>query len=303
MLFYSLSFVMVFLAATGIRYLSLQIEWTQNLPQKNEAFLSIIFDAALWALSLSLYTSVLLTLSYAVRKKYFTLVTIAVLMILSTGFNLGLSSVLNNLKTVRTSSAVQSAPSEGFAYGGRGLILSNSINRNETTIVLLNGMAQPHGPGVMSIPDKTLEYQTSITGQNIPRVPFGYSIPRFMENFYNDITFNAGQIQDRYRQNFTSYLIYVSALIFMLCSFSFIMKISVWPQVNLFIGILVFRGILAIESFFNSPEIQEFFHLISGNLISVDMAVPIIFTGFGMLVYLYSILVFITKRHGNHGYI
>jgi hypothetical protein len=95
------------------------------------------------------------------------------------------------------------------------------------------------------------------------------------------------------------FMIYSGALLFLLSSLGFILKLSAWPMANLFIGCLAFRGILSLETFFNSPDMQNVFDSFIGNWLHVDMAVPMIFCLFGLLVNIYSILVFIAKRRSH----
>jgi hypothetical protein len=80
----------------------------------------------------------------------------------------------------------------------------------------------------------------------------------------------------------------------------FAIKFSAWPLANLFIGALAFRGILAVETFFNSPEMQEILDSFFKNLLPTTMAVPLIFFGFGLLAHTYSILIFIAKRRDDN---
>jgi uncharacterized membrane protein YfcA len=65
---------------------------------------------------------------------------------------------------------------------------------------------------------------------------------------------------------------------------------------NLFLGCLAFRGILALETFLNSPEMQDAFGSFLGSWLLASLTVPLIFCFIGLLVYLYSILVFLSKR-------
>jgi len=70
----------------------------------------------------------------------------------------------------------------------------------------------------------------------------------------------------------------------------------VWPLADLFLGALAFRGILAVETFLNTPEMQEIIGSYLDNKIPVSMAVPAVFFSFGLLVNIYAVLVYVIKR-------
>ena len=296
-LFFSLSFAVIFLAAMGIRYLSLRVEWARNLPQKPETFLTIIIAAAHWALSLAMYASILLALSYAARRRYFAPMTVLCVMILSMCFNFGISFALYHWEFVPP------AKTSVKQLGENGLILSNTLNRNETAVVLLKGTAEPFGPRVTAMPDRPLFFQesTANTNINLPPIPFVDNSPWFMKSLSIDIRLSEEQLQRRFDEGYRPYFIYAGALIFLLSSLGFAIKVSVWPLANLFLGALAFRGILAIETFFNSPEMRDLFDTFFKGLIPTAMAVPLIFFGFGLLVHSYSILIFIAKRRDDDG--
>ena len=296
LLFFSLSFTIIFLAATGIRFLTLWVEWVRYLPPKPESSLTLLITAAHWALSLTMYFTILLNLSYAARKNYSIPVTMISVIIVSLFLNFGISFLLYNWKHVPPAEVT------GRQMGESGLILSSSLNKNEAAVILLKGTAEPLGPRVTSIPDRPLMFHESTANVNIslPPIPFGDDTPWLLQSAIIDLRLNAEQLQQRFNESFLSYFIYVGALIFMLSSLGFIIKLSVWPLANLFLGILAFRGVLALETFLNSPEMRDVFGSLPGNIMSNVMAVPIIFFFFALLVNTYSILVFIAKRRDDN---
>ena len=295
-LFFSLSFVIIFLAATGFRYLSLIVDWARVLPQKPETYLTILITAAYWALSLATYLSIVITLSSAAKKNYFAPMIVICMMILTLGFNFGISSALYHW------GYVPPAYMEGRQMGEDGLILSNSLNRNETAVILLKGSAQPLGPRVTAMPDRPLFYQESTANAQVsfPPIPFTDNSPWFMKSVAIDLRLNAEQLQKRFNEGVIPYFIYAGSLVFLLCSLGFIFKFSVWPLANLFLGILAFIGILTSESFFNTPEMQELFRTFLKDMLPSQLVVPLIFTGFGIMVHLYSVLVYVAKRRGKN---
>jgi hypothetical protein len=290
-IFFTLTFIITFVIVTGIKFLSLRIDWTKNLPPKPEATLTTLITAAHWALSLALYSSIIITLNYSVRRKFFPLLSIIVVMGLSFLFCFGISTALEQWKSV------PSAYSPGIPLGGKGLILSNTLNKNETAVVLLNGTVDPLGPRVISIPDQPLTYQrTTSASFDLPPIPFGDDTPWFLKEIDIDVRLNAEMFQRKFSEGFYSYLLYVGALIYILCSLGYVIKFSVWSLANLFLSTLAFRGILALNTFFNTQEIQIAASSFLENRIPVENALPYIFICVGTLVNLYSLLVHIAKR-------
>jgi hypothetical protein len=54
--------------------------------------------------------------------------------------------------------------------------------------------------------------------------------------------------------------------------------------------------VLALEVFFNSLEMRDVFESFLGERLPLSWAVPLIFCGLGLLVHLYSALVYLAKR-------
>jgi len=290
-IFFSLCFVVIFLAATGFRFLSLQIDWASNLPQKPEILLTTFTAAAHWALLFSLYITTLLSLSYAARRHCFAPMTVLCVFILSMCFCFGFSIVLDHWESVPPAQVT------GKPLGESGLILANSLNRNETAVILLKGSEEPYGPRVVVIPGQPMLFQEASAGSfELPPVPFGDDTPWFLKSAAVDIRLSGRNLQRQFNNGFMPFLIYSGALLFLLSSLGFAIKFSAWPLANLFLGILAFRGVLALETFFISPEMQEILDSFLNNMISVSLAVPLIFFGFGVLVHIYSILVYAVKR-------
>jgi len=298
-LFFSLTFIIIFVTVTCLRFLSLRIEWAKSLPPKPETTLTLILAAAHWALSLTLFSSILLTLNYVVRRHHFALVSIICVMALSFALCFGISFVLEQWKSVPP------AQTAGIQLGEKGVILSNSLNRNVTAVVLLEGVANPLGPRVTAIPGQPLVFHEA-TGANfertmfaLPPVPFGDDTPWFLKSLAIDIRLNAEMLQRKFSEGFFPYLIYAGSFIFLLCALGYAIKFSVWPLANLFLAMLAFRGILALGSFANTPEMQELINSFLNNIIPVMLALPLFFLGIGVLVHFYSFLTFIARRRDD----
>jgi len=298
-LFYSLSFAIVFLVSTGLRFLVLRIEWVRALSKEREAILVELITAARWALSLAVYGGVLLGLSYAVRKEVFAPAAILCVALLTIGFTLGIGQLIESWENVPPArTTVQ-------PLGSPGLILSNNVRPASTVLVLLEGPAKPGGSRVVATPGKPLLYQAEFAGKDLsllslPPAPFSDNCPWFLKSLAIDLRLNAENLRRYVNAGLLPFLMYVGTLVFLLCSLMFILKLSVWPLANLFLGCLAFRGILALELFFKTPEIQDIFDSFLQNRLPLSLAVPLIFCGVGLLSLLYSFLVYLVKRQSNY---
>jgi hypothetical protein len=297
-LFFSCNFAILLLVSAGGRLVAMQVEWVRTLPQRPETLLSEIIAAVQWALSLAMYGSILFTLSCAARNRVFAPAAALCLIVLPLVFSFGICLTLEHWKNVPPAS------SDVPPLGGPGLILFNALRPTETAIVLLNGPAHPAGPKVTAVPDKPLVYipenaETDGAAISLPPVPFRNDTPWFLKSLAIDLRLNAEQLQRRFDDGLFSFGVYIGALIFFLGSLGFILKLSAWPLANLFLGCLAFRGILAMEIFFNSPEIQEALDFFLKNRLPLPLAVPLIFCCFGVLIHLYSVLVYLAKRRDD----
>jgi len=298
-LFFSLNFVVLFMVSTALRFLALRVEWIRTLSLERETVLLELITAARWSLSFGLYGGILLGLSYAVRKEVFAPMAILCVALLTFVFVYGIGQLLENMENVPP------ARTPTHALGEPGLILANSARPSGTVIVLLQGPAQPNGSRVVATPGKPLLYQEEFAGKDLaaaslPPAPFSDDSPWFLKSLVIDLRLNAEILRQRFIEGLLPSLIYTGSLIFFLCSLMFILKLSAWPLANLFLGCLAFRGVLALEIFFNTPEMRDIFDSFLQDRLPLSMAVPLIFCGVGVLIYLYSFLVSLAKRLGSY---
>jgi hypothetical protein len=170
--------------------------------------------------------------------------------------------------------------------------------------VLLKGPAEAEKARVVAVPGKPMLYQAELAGRataRLPPVPFSDNSPWFLKSLAIDIRLNAENLQQRMNEGLAPFLLYAGALIFLLTSAMFILKFSAWPLANLFLGCLAFRGVLALETFLNSPDMQIVIDSFLQNRLPVTLAVPLIFCGIGLLAHMYTFLVFLTKKQARYG--
>jgi len=301
-LFFSLGFVVLFLVSAGIRFLAIRIDWISTLSRQPRAVLTGLISAARWALSLSLYGGMLLGLSYMSRNKVFKPAGLFCLLILTFGIICGSNLLIKDWEKV------PSSKTEITEIGQPGLMLSGTAGASGTVLVLLEGPAEPDKARVIAVPGKPMQYQAEFAGRDssalpqarLPRVPFTDNTPWFMKSIAIDLRLSAENLANCFDRGFFPFLFYAGALIFLLSSLVFIFNFSMWPLANLCLGCLAFRGILALETFFNSPEIQDVFESFLQNRISVTLAVPLIFCGMGILIHLYTFFVYLAKRKSEY---
>jgi len=293
-LFFSLSFALLFLVTTGLRFLILRVEWVRALSQEQGPILVDLVTAARWALSFTLYGGILIVLSYVVRKEVFAPVALPCIIVLTLAFIWGIGLLVENVENV-PSDKTREPP-----LGKPGLILSNTILPSGTVIVLLEGPAEPTGSRVVATPGRSMLYQSEFAGKNLaitdlPPAPFINDCPWFLKSLAIDLRLNAELLWRHLDTGLQPFLIQTGSLIFLLCSLMFILRLSAWPLVDLFLGCLAFRGVLSLEIFFHTPEMQNVFNSFVQNRLPLSLVVPVIFCGVGLLVCLYSILLYLVK--------
>jgi len=299
MLFYSLSFALLFIASTGLRFLTLRVEWIRALSLEQGAILVDLVAAARWALSFCLYGGILIGLSYAVRKAVFAPVALPCIIVLTLAFILGIDELVENVENV------PSAKTHEQPLGEPGLILSNTILPSGTIIVLLEGPAQPDGSRVVATPGKPMLYQSDFAGKNLsanlPPAPFINDVPWFLKSLAIDLRLNGDILLKHLDGGLQPFLIQIGSLVFFLSSLMFIFKLSAWPLVDLFLGCLAFRGVLSLTLFFQTPPMQEVFDSFLQNRLPLSLAVPLIYCAVGILVCLYTLLVYLIKGRYDYG--
>ena len=271
----------------------MRLDWTRLLTLQPEALQSEVTAAVQWAISFSLYCSIILGLCVISRERVSALPAVLCMIVLAVGLAYGASLGLDNLGSLvigkKTTQIV----------GGPGLILANPVRPTGTAVVLLDGPAKPGGARIVISPDRPMLYQETFPGKDaspIPLAPIGEESPWLFKSIAIDFKLSADNMRHRYNEGLMPFLVYTGALVVLLISFLFIMNLSAWPLANFFLCCLAFRGVLALETLLNSADIQNLFNSWLQNYLPLSAVVPMIFCVAGLLLYLYSFLVFITKR-------
>jgi hypothetical protein len=296
--YFFLCFIGLFLVAAGIRFLSTRLEWTRLLTLQPETLQSELAAVLQWGLSFGLYGSIILGLCYTSHERVFAPMAMLLIALLAVVLAYGVSLGLENLESM----AIQKKTTQPI--GGPGLILANPTRPNSIVVVLLDGPSKPGGARVVALPDRPMAYQETFPGKDasigIPLAPIGEESPWFFKSIAIDLKLSAENLQQRYNEGLLSFLVYTGALAVLLISFLFIMHLSVWPLANFFLCCLAFRGVLSLETLLNSPDVQNFFNSLLQNYLPLSAVVPMIFCIAGLLIYLYSFLVYIAKRKSGY---
>jgi hypothetical protein len=289
-LFFSLTFLAFFVAAVLLTYVSSLIELARVIPagaRVEEA------AKAFWiALPAALYLTILLTLSYSARKhvpaKFAILSIIIFACIFTVGFCMGIDRVGALEPIFKPAAAVEAKP---------GLILSQSGTR----VVLLKESSEVLGPRLVSIPGQPFIYQELPVGPfntvlTLPALSFGNETPWFVRSIAIDLSLSARELKNRLEDNYLYFAAYAFSLILLLSSLRFLVELSMWPLANMFLGALVFRGVLALETFLNAGEINTLIGSFLGGRIPSTYVTPCAFAALGILIILYTVLTRIARH-------
>jgi hypothetical protein len=296
---FSLGFTVVFLLATGLGFLRVWIVAASSVPARLSVHLADFIPSVEWALSFTLYLTILVSMSYACRIRVPTSAAFTLLFILAFGFTYSVSLGISHL-------AAMDAPPLDLKHrplGKPGLIL----NGHGTTIVLLDDPSEARGERVVSLDDRPLFYQPSPAEPDgepipLPSLQFGIkNIPLF-DSLYVDFSLAAKELSARFAEGPVSYAAYVGAIIFILLSLATVLDIGAWPLANIFIGAVLFRLILSFEVFICGRDTLEYIAGFLGRWIPRYLTAPAIIGAIGVLLTLYSILAFAARdgerRHG-----
>ena len=284
-LFFSLSFSILFFAAILLRFLSSWIELARVVPVEVRPGEDAV-QAAWKVLPAVLYLTILLSLSYSCRKNFGIPLTIIGVLILGCVFTMGVTLGLSRTEAlspaIKPVSPIRAKP---------GLILS----RYDNVMILLKESSEVRGPRVVSIPGRPLIYQEVPMGPNntilnLPDLPFEDDTPWFVRSLTIDFSLSAGEIKSRYKDNLFMFAAYVFALILLLGSLRFLLELSQWHLANFFLGALVFRFILSLEIFLNTREINTLLVSFLNSRVPPAMATPLVFGALGILLILYTLL-------------
>jgi hypothetical protein len=285
-LFFSVFLIVALVLAGLLEYVRLVLDAARTIPPGPPIKLGEFIGAFQKILPLLLYCAILMGLSYSARGRIIPVMAILSVFILAGGAALGLSLGFRELKAMDI--PLQSG-GETETLGGPGLILS----RWDTVVTLLGDPGKGEGGRVISIPGRPLIYQEKPLGPDnaaLPPAPFREGESALMQGLFVDSALVAEQFETRLDRGPLAFGLYAGALILLLASLRFVLDLSSWPLANLFCGALVFRGILAFQTFIDSRVVQTFIAAFFDRRIDGALISPGIFAGLALLILLYTFL-------------
>jgi hypothetical protein len=173
-------------------------------------------------------------------------------------------------------------------------------------MVVLGDPANIRSSRVVSIPGRPLIYQEVPSGPNntvlaLPPAPFRNGGASFLNGLSIDFSLVSGQFDARLNDGLIPFGLYTGALILLLASLRFVLDLSSWPLANLFLGAVAFRGVLALETFIDSREIQDVTRSFLGSRAPGPWISPLIFCALGLLIILYTALVYLARSKAGRG--
>ncbi|QQO09680.1 hypothetical protein [Breznakiella homolactica] len=252
----------------------------------------MFLDSVKKSIPFTIYLTVLLTLSYSVRRKISAPVTIIAVFALSLGLTAAVFIGGRDISGIPPNQTV----TDPKTLGEPGLMLSEG----PITMVLLESPAKADGARVVAIPGQPLLYQAVPRGPGntilpLPAASFSNEAPYFLKSIILDFSLVADNYETLVNQGILHFILYAAAVILLLSSLRFLFEMSVWPLANLFLGALVFRGIVAFETALNSREVRELLTGFTRDRIPSFALGPSILAVFALLIILYTILVHIAR--------
>ncbi|MDR0390207.1 MAG: hypothetical protein LBH73_09055 [Spirochaetaceae bacterium] len=292
-IFFTLCFILTLVLSSLCIFAARLLNAASHIPALPLALIPVFLAALRGCIPAAIYITVLLGLGYAVRREVPAPLALVCLFLLTVSASGAL--YLGTVRAGRFDSLARIDRSR--TLGAPGLILS----QGDISMVLLEAPGEEKGPRVVSIPGQALLYQRLPVGPGnqalpLPSAAFKAPLPYFLQSILLDFTLADTRYGAFLEQGFHYFIAYLAAISLFLCSLGFLFKISVWPLANLFIGALVFRGILAFETFINSREVLELLGEYIESAIPRPLISALILSCAAGLILLYSLLVWLSKR-------
>jgi hypothetical protein len=277
------------------------------------------------ALPVSFYFSLLFGISYSSRRRIPYVVSLVSLLALSLGLAAAASTALGRFEKMNLSGSSETAVfgsataepngtgtaaavSAGAVSAGAapvmtvptvpvqpGLVLTITPGDTPTRAVLLG--AGPESARVLSLPGQALFFEPASTLYRARqvRLPFREERNGSLSGISADFAGSARVFRAWFNAGLAPFAVYAGSLSLFLVSLGCLVNISFWPLANLFFGAMAFRGALALENFLNTAETHQLLSSFAGNIIPESLVNPIIFTVLGILILLYSGLVYLAR--------
>jgi hypothetical protein len=296
LLYFSLTFTIVFLLSAGLGVLQVWIGAVTSVPVRSFMAFADFIPSVEWALPFTLYLTTLMAMSYACRIKISLPGACVGLFVFAFGFTYAVSQGISHAKGM----AAPPMRIEHGTLGKPGL----TLNGHGVTVVLLDDPSNAAGERVVSLDDRALFYQPQPVGPDgtaasLPPVPFKPKNIALFDGLLTDFSLSAKELSARFADGFVSYAAYAGAVIFVLLSLVTVLDIGAWPLANIFIGAVLFRFVLSFEVFILRRETLEYLAEFLGRWVPVNLVAPCVIGAAGVLLALYSGLVYVAGIGGS----
>ncbi|MDR2444569.1 MAG: hypothetical protein LBD44_01335 [Spirochaetaceae bacterium] len=292
LIFFGLCFIILFITAVGIAFLHVWVDAVRHVPVKSSIMLNEIVESGCWALPFALYLTIVFSVNEGRRHKVAWPLIFVSAVALAGVFTFGISKGLSN-------AGVMPAPplaTNHITLGRQGLLLS----RPGVVITLLDRPSNAAGSRVVAVKDRELIYQKVPVGADgkiigLPPIPFHDASGWLSYLIISDLSVSGRFIAARFNEGLIPYFAWTLALIVLLVSLGLVFELTRWPLANIFLGLLIFRGVLAFEVFLNSDKIMEYLLEFTRGAIPDALITPAIFVALSVLVLVYSFLIFLSR--------
>jgi hypothetical protein len=287
LLFFSLSFCLIFALALGTACLSNWVEILKELPERRFAEFGEFIPDARWALSFALYMSILLNMTYALRKRMHPLGALIIIFAAAFGFTWAASQAIFHAERISTPPLALSSRK----LGESGLVLKGK----GVTTVLLDGPANPFGRRVIVLEDRPFIVAETPEGAEgwpipLPSLRFAQKNDSAFGGLAADIAVSGNELARRFAEGRESFAAYLAAMILILVSLASLLDIGAWPLANMFLGALLFRGVIFFETFILRRDVQDYIGSFLHPWVPSHLATPVAIGVVGLIFIVYSML-------------
>jgi hypothetical protein len=302
-LFFSITFILLLVASTSLLFFSRWIQNSIRIPEQGFAVGTEVFWALKKALSLTFYGTVLLSLSYSVRKDVGALGTLFILTLGGTLLTAGITEGLRGLSTSSASTALSKVMYKSPSLGEPGLIRTYTNESGSTIRAVLSRGGQGRGSlialeGTQAL--RTIDFPApgTVEWEN----PFERLSIGTLRNLEGELFLSSDRFFRRADQGWLSLLIFAGTLSLFLASFQFVLRLTSWPLANLFLGALLFRFLVLLEQGVYSEEAIQFLGALSQGLLPENLTAPVVLLALAVLVNTYTLLLYLSQdRRRAHG--
>lgn len=297
-LFTFIAFVLIFVCAVTLSYLQLWITAASAMPARATIPLDDVLARGRWALSLSLYLTMLLGLNYAQRNGVFAPLAFAAAIVICGGMTYAAALGMSNARAVRAAPfyAAQST------IGEAGLMLTQW----GTTTILLDKPSLETGSRVIAAPDRPLVYlDVPLDEQGLiielPPVRFREEGTTLYAGLQMDFAASAALLSSRFEEGFLPLIFWLAPLLALLAALSYLFNVGAWPLANLFLCAVVFRLVLLFEVFITSNSVSAVLIDFVRGFVPARLIGPLILAVLAALFLLYDILMHFARERGRYG--